>query len=376
LDYTKIADNRGKLIVEVQDKKALARTSVIRFSNEYVQDTNINGLSSFDQANQYSLPYDRGDITKILTVGNRLLVVHKFNSTVVYTNENVVTKADGSQDLIASANVVAYNRALQDGGFGCYHPESIAHIEGQVFAFDIYNGVVWRYTEEGQHPISDYGKKEYFRTKQRTYLPIKDSVKIIGGIDPFNKEYVLTFNDGTGNSETIAFNYKKQKWTTRYSFVPEFYGKINNKFISFSNGGLWVHNENSLYNNFYGVQYPSLMKLAVNPHPAWSKDFMGVDLAIEAISSNIDFKQIELFTEEGQYSYLKADEFEKKENVFYANILKDVNTPPAVLGGALALRQGDDIRSKYLLLQVNDDQTTKNSMQFVNLAYVKSEYSQ
>jgi len=516
-DYTKVARSQGKTIADVLDKKAFPRTSVIRFSNTYVQDTNINGLSSFDSGNQYSLPYERGAITKILTVGNRLLIVHEFNSTVVYTNENVITKSDGSQDLIASSDVVAYNRALQDGGYGSYHPESVVYIEGNVFGFDIYAGAVWRYTNEGQFPISNYGRKEYFRTKSELYLPNKDGVKIIGGHDPFNKEYLLTFNDGTGASETIAFNYEKDKWTIRYAFIPEFYGKINNKLVSFKNGQFWVHNENSIYNNFYGVQYTSFLKLAVNPHPGWSKDFMGIDLAMESISSDVDFKQVELFTEEGQYSYLKSDEFEKKENTFYANILKDVNTlielltfntiniapvlssgsndasvgtaawtissNPSVnllntalfyasnryklpvsglagiaykinysftitngftkafdftielilsgvvvytalvsvegngtfsdiinvpspsnfdsicvrvkneddgsgLGSAhividslvvyatISLRQGDDMRSKYLLLQVNDDSTNKNSMQFINLAYVKSEYTE
>lgn len=331
MDYTKIAWNMGKAIADVLDKKLFSRTSVLRFSNSYAQGTNINGLSSFDSANQYTLALDRGDITKIVTIGNRLLVIHEFSATSVFTNENVITNADGSQNLIASAAVVSYDRALQDGGYGCYHPESIAQVDGMVFGFDVYAGVVWRYTEAGQFPISNYGRKEYFRTKSKTYLANKDSVKVLGGIDRFHKEYVITFNDGTGASETIAFNYEKEKWTTRYSFVPEYYGQINNKFISFQNGQVWVHNENSIYNNFYGVGYPSFIKWAINPHPSWLKDYMGLQLDIEALSSNIDFKQIELSTAQGQYSYLKPDEFEKFERVFYASILKDIFTNPALL---------------------------------------------
>lgn len=376
MDYTKIAWNMGKAIVDIIDKKAFSRSTVIRFSNSYAQGTNINGLSSFDSGNQYTLPMDRGDITKIVTVGNRLLVVHKFNSTIVFTNERITKNADGSDNLIASDAVVAYDRALQDGGYGSYHPESIDSVDGMVFGYDIYAGVVWRYTEAGQFPISNYGRKEYFRSKSRTYLPNKDTVKIIGGIDRFNKEYIITFNDGTGASETIAFNYEKEKWTTRYSFIPEYYGRINNKFISFNAGQLWIHNENSMYNNFYGVNSPSFIKFAINPHPSWVKDYMAVQLDLEVLSTNPDLKQMEFFTALGQYSYLKPDEFELFEKVFYASILKDVNTNPAVIPGLLALREGDDLRAKYLILQINDDSSVRNSMQMLNLSYVRSEYSE
>lgn len=433
-DYQKIAYNQGKAIVEVPDKKALPRTSVIRFSNKYVQDTNVNGMSSFDVGNQYTLAYDRGPIVKLQPIANRMLAIHERATTVLYLNEKMIKTAEGAEQLIATGDTIGYDSQLE-GNFGCYHPESIVKVEDDVnavFGFDIYKGVVWRYTLEGQYPISNYGRKQYFRDKANTYISNKNGVKIIGGHDPFHKEYLITFNDGTGASETIAFNYVKKVWTTRYSFIPEYYGKINNKLISFKAGALWVHNDSNTYNNFYGQQYPSFIEMAVNPHPTRIKVGIGIDLSIENLSTTTDFLQVEFFTDEGQQSYLKTDEFDKKENVFYANILRDLNTDPFLLlkidfpytiwdnttnyhpgdvvfyipsstfynctvannniipntffgsfywsnrfvDGLLALRDGNEIRSRYFKVKINDDSTTRNLIQQLNLQYVMSEYSQ
>ncbi len=369
-DYTKVGDNRGKTITELIEKKTLARPSVIRFSNKFVQDTNINGLSNFDFADQYSLDYSRGALTKFVSIGTRILAVHDRATSVVYTEEKMVRNADGSDQLIAASEAIGYDQQLA-GGYGAYHAESVQAVDNMVFGFDIYKGCVWRYTQEGQFPISDYGYKGKFRDIAQSILATKQTSKVIGGIDPFNKEYVITIA-----GITYAFNYVKNVWTTRYSFTPEMYGTIGQKFISFKDGQLWLHNVNSVHNNFYGVQYGSFIKMAVNPHPTKVKVGMGIQLAQEKISTDIDYKQVEITTESGQYSYLKSDEFEKLEGVFYASILRDVNTPPATIPSMLALRQGDDMRGKVITVQLNDDSNEKNTMQMVNLNYVLSEYSE
>lgn len=375
-DYTKIADNRGKVITEIIDKKAVPRPTVIRFSNKFVQDSNINGMSAFDFSDQYSLDYSRGAITKLVSLGTRIIAVHERASTVVYTEEKMIKNAQGGAELIAATEAIGYDQQLE-GGYGSVHPESIASVDNMIFGFDIYKGVVWRYTQEGQFPISDYGMKNVFRDLARSILPIKSATKIIGGIDPYNKEYIITFRAEAINSAvTYAYNYIHNVWTTRYTFWPEMYGTIGNKFISFRAGELWVHNENPVCNNFYNFQNQSFLKFAINPYATKVKLAQGIQLAQEAISSNPDFKQVEITTDAGQYSYLKADEFEKLERVYYATILKDVNTPPATIPGLVALRQGDDMRAKMFYIQINDDSVAKNSLQMANMAYVISEYSE
>lgn len=372
-DYSKNAVNRGIQFVEVEDNKRLFNSKTkIRFSNKFIQDTNVNGLNSFDATNQHSVSSERGQIKKLVPVSNNILAVHERACTTLYIEEGIIKSADGQDTLVTTSNVIGHDRKLLLG-YGAYHPESVVHHDGIVFGFDVYKGVVWKYTLEGLFPISQYGMQDYFRNKGAEYLPIKDTCKIIGGIDPFNKEYLITFRKQDGTGETWAFNYVENKWITKYSFIPEFYGKIGNTLISFKSGQLWKHNASSTYNNFYGVQYKSTMRIAVNPYPSKKKAFNAVQLVASEIGSNVDQKPIKCYSGT-QESYTKYDEFEKLEDRFYGPLMKDINTPE-VEAGKIALRDGDDMRGDYIEIEVENELTTRAPLRHLNVTYNYSEFS-
>ena len=48
---------------------------------------------------------------------------------------------------------------------------------------------------------------------------------------------------------------------------------INNKYYTFDSGKIWEHKANSLYNNFYGVQYESHFTVLLNDQPTSIKNF-------------------------------------------------------------------------------------------------------
>lgn len=369
-DYTKIADNRGKPLTELIERKELPRPSVVRYSDKYVQDTNVNGLSSFNFESQYPLDYNRGGLTKFVSAGTRILAIHERATSVVYTEEKMIRNSDGGEQLIAATEAIGYDQQLS-GGYGSYHPESVQSVDNMVFAFDVYKGCVWRYTQEGQFPVSDYGRKTLFRDLAQSILENKATTKIVAGIDPFHKEYIITIA-----GQTHAFNYVENKWTTRYSFLPEMYGTIGQQMVTFKNGALWLHNSNPVHNNFYGVQYESFVKIAMNAYPTRVKVAQAIQLAMEQLSDDDDYQQIVVTTDDGQSTHTPTYEFELREGVFYAPILKDENTQSDTIPGQLALRQGDDMRAKVLYLQINDDSTNRNSLQMANFVYQTSEFSE
>jgi hypothetical protein len=378
-DYQKIAWRQGKSFIELIDKVKSTRTSVIRFSNKFVQASKINGLSAFDSGDQHTVSLDRGDIMRLVSLSNNILCVHSWASTVLYTEEGLLRTADDNSTLIKSGEVIGHDRALQ-GGYGTIHPESIAQYDNLVFGWDNYQGVVWQYTNEGQQDVSSFGMREYFRQKQ--LLINKDSgARVYGMIDPFHNEYIITFSfTDTTKNQTLAYNFTKNQWTTRYSFIPEMGVTLNKLMISFKSGQLYIHNQDSVnYNRFYGVNYQAFIKIAVNPAPTRVKNWAGLQLSCDALtsSSNPDFKVIEVFTPEGQYSFLMPDEFDLYEKTYYGSIFRDVNTPAVLIpAGKLARMDGDDVKSKYLIVQINEDVApTKNSIQQLNVTYVSSEYS-
>lgn len=374
LDYSKADWNKGIQLIEIDPLRRVFRSDTkIRFSNKYIQDSNVNGLNSFDAANAHAVPNDRGKTKRLIPVGNNILNVHERACTTLYIEEGIISSASGDTALSVTKDVIAHdNKMLLE--YGSYHPESVVKNDlGHVFGFDIYKGVPWRYTNEGLSNIANGKMDEYFRDLGQEYLPLKDTCKIIGGIDPYHKEYILTFRKADGTGVTWAFNYEKDQWSHRYSFIPEMYANIGNTLISFKNGRLWKHNASDTHNNFYGVQYGRQIDIAVNSYPGTKKVYNGIIIDAKTLSQDVD-EIIARFYCGTQESYLRYDEFDRKEDVHLSAILRDINTPN-IDAGKIALRDGDDLRGDYLTVRLIGSLTTRAPITCFDITYNKSEFS-
>lgn len=487
-DYDKIAWSKGRSFVE-SPSQVLQRPATIRFSDVYVESSNINGLNSFQFDSVYDkVGQDRSAITKLIPVGRNLLAIHERNITTLYIGEGILTA--GAQSILTKQEGVVGDDNKLVGEFGSYHPESIQEIDGQVFGFDIFSGAVWRYTVEGLYAVSKNGMTSFFRNKARAYLPYRDELKFVSGVDRFHTEYLLTLPnkwttfaspvtmtipgssasydfilnpatytlgetyrillmpvatsetgdtitisvkaDGTtdmcpeihnklktliaadadqlkiefiytGQSfiriavsnvshganvgisaqfaeikgETWSYNYEAKQWELRYSYVAEFIGKVGTTLLSFKNGELYKHNSSNTYNNFYGVQYPRRIEADINPQPnkehTWSAVHVNGEICADPTSG---FKVFEAYNDEGQATYVRAKEFDKKESTYEASILKDINTNPALIpAGKIALRDGKDMRSRSLKIVINNDRSDISILQKINILSEYSEFS-
>ena len=65
---------------------------------------------------------------------------------------------------------------------------------------------------------------------------------------------------------TISHSEKNKGWNSFWSYVPDLFLKLNNRFYTIKNGQLWIHNDvdNPLRNNFYGAQSFSKVKTVIN----------------------------------------------------------------------------------------------------------------
>ena len=64
--------------------------------------------------------------------------------------------------------------------------------------------------------------------------------------------------------DTLGFNIASSKWTSHFSYEPEYFASMNNTFLSFSGGTPWLHNSNSTRNSFYGTTYSSKINIIFN----------------------------------------------------------------------------------------------------------------
>ena len=116
----------------------------------------------------------------------------------------------------------------------------------------------------------------------------------------------------------IAFDTQGQKWVTRYSYVPEGMERLKNRFFSFKDGSIYIHDKGT-NNTFYGSASPSLIKIISNFNPSLVKTF-------DAISIEGNDTWSATFSNTDQNSTLATGDYAEKERSYYADIPRDTAT--------------------------------------------------
>jgi hypothetical protein len=116
----------------------------------------------------------------------------------------------------------------------------------------------------------------------------------------------------------IAFSTNGQKWVTRYSYITEGMERLKNKFFSFKDGSIFIHDKGT-NNTFYGVAAPSIVKVVSNFNPSLVKTF-------DAISIEGNDAWTASFENTDQSSSLATTDYAEKERSYYADIPRDINT--------------------------------------------------
>ena len=289
----------------------------VYYSDVFTSTANFNGLSTFDMATSpyYDYNQDFGSIQSLMIKGDDLLIFHENRVGRALIGKNIINYADGNSNLTLSKDILADYAQVYSAENGCsFNPESIVENNDRFYFVDIKRGSVLRLSRDGITRISDYGMSDYFRDKSQKYVEEKvENIKIVAGYDPKYDEYIITLpsilkTEGYENSgfwgfdstnmdesftligneniegydpaKTIAFNDTLKKWTSFYSYKPEFYGKVNRQFVTYKNGKIYKHNtENkSNFNTFYGIRYNSNIEFPFNSDPSSVKTYNAISL--------------------------------------------------------------------------------------------------
>jgi hypothetical protein len=333
-------DDKGRPTVQVPNQRELRRGTQVRFSRTYIQDSLINGLSNFPEENKYAITTDRGDITKLVATNERVLVaVHSRSVTSLYINYKFINAGEGEAFLAQTDRVIAEDKKLLLG-LGSTHPESVVLHDSRVYGFDSIMSEPWRRSLDGITPLAyTYGMKTYFEEKGATIRDIQSKdpnavINIFGGYDKWLNMYILTFDkieytyNGSNfivQAETIGFSEKYKKWLSFYDYRPEYYSSIMNRLVTAKDQKLWVHDDEVNRNNFYGVQYNSSITIDAKESNDVPKVFQSL-----ALQSN-DKWSMECELPNGAESILTVNNFVLKNSIFYAEMLRDRNSPSANL---------------------------------------------
>ena len=300
--------------------------------------------------------------------------------------------------------------------------------------------------------------RDYFRDFGELYVnsygETDETIRILGGYDPKYDEYVLTLPDvklknqaGSGDwsdedtswddafgwdtfestvlfeAKTLAFNEEISRWTSFYSFTPEFYSKVARQFVSFKGGRIYKHNvsdkyaeEGEYFNRFYNSAHSSKIEFPFNVEPSSVKTYNALslegDIKLEAemstntgryhsnydknnITTNIDYRKVE-----GSINnHISADSvmIEGVDTKFYKELKAG---DPIRIYGTKEVQNGDNLTDEHTyvdrivrtinsdtLLSVNTpigltiarerlevlDYKTKENIHYSNIPFVASE---
>lgn len=304
--------------------------SNLRWSGRKIENTLVNELSKNDSADYDTLAERFEDIYSIREDGYTLKILQKNKPTSIYVGKAGLKQADiGGQDLVTITDNVLGSKAVWENDYGTVFPGSVVRSHDYLYFYDIYNGCVIRWADNGMVAISDYGMKKYFRDKSRALLASGlQNIHVYATYEKAYDNYIIALVDDFNptNNATWAFSEKDNAWTTRFSFTPSWVGSCGmTMFSSPSSGKLYSHNTNLLRNNFYGVQYNSEVTFVSNDQPNMNKVFNAL-----AIHSNKKWSAPAtgdvLINSNGtvMQSRLKEAQFQTREGIHTAAFLRDM----------------------------------------------------
>lgn len=206
----------GRVYPQDRGYGAVKFGSRIRYSGNYIADTNINGLNDFSNTDRedYFDPY--GDITLLRFRHNYLFIFKQLRTAWTPVNKRLVQDNSGQNILTTSdklLNEIEYS--AWEGGIGD-NTESWVENGTAQYIMSANSGVALRIAQDGSIPISSL---YYFDKKVRDLLAevSKYNLKIPAGFDrPYNNaiwsvddyiQYLFnnTFNSGDWQTVTNAY---------------------------------------------------------------------------------------------------------------------------------------------------------------------------
>lgn len=178
---------------QLENYKKNIRIASLTYSDVYEETTNYNGLNTFNlaQANYKDIDEKYGQITKIHSRDNDLIVFQENKIHRILFNKNVLFTASGAGSVTQTINVLG-QEVPYSGEYGISgSPESFESWGNRMYFSDERRSAILRLSQDGITEISEYGMRSWFNDNLNKNL----NVRSIGGYDPINDQYVLSVQD-------------------------------------------------------------------------------------------------------------------------------------------------------------------------------------
>jgi hypothetical protein len=320
------------------------RTNAIRYSGNFIAGTSVNNINSFFALDSNEVPIENGEIVSLQRAsrlqgnGAMLLALCPQETAYVFLGEQELTQGNNASIRALTTNMIGTIRNM-GAGLGVQNKLSVMNQKGTIWWWDNFNRKVVRYTESGVQSPSDVGLRSFFLGKSGIAR---------FAYDPF---YNMIFIGFLGESVSMGWSDRLNRWIAEYSFVPTFAESYGDKMILMS-GSTFYKSLQSGYNTFFGSANNGTIsmilnsRLPVNPLNVSIWHNMNVTDYTKAADSNGEknyvkdnLLQINITNENGQATQILEGNFLLEDNRLYAHVMRNTNTPNV----SIPLIEGDYI---------------------------------
>jgi len=193
--YPSLSNDNGRPEAEAPSAKKNYFSESIRYSQNFIPGSNINGISQFLNTDRKDYTDTYGDIKRLFYKDSLLYVFKTLRTGYSNVGRSLAYLADNTNQLVYT------NKILEDvlhyyswrGGIG-NNPESFAENGRNIYFCSTNSGVALRLGGDGLVPISEiYGMDVFFKNILKQYSSYNG--KIYGAFDRKNTEYIVAFEN-------------------------------------------------------------------------------------------------------------------------------------------------------------------------------------
>lgn len=231
-----------------------------------------------------ALDGDKGDVTALKRFQNSILAFQpKGISEILFNSRTQLSTQDGVPVEIGNSGKVDGKRYVT-GKYGVTNKWSIAEGKSALYFVDNINKAFCSFTGSGIDNLSEkLGFGAWFRSLNKTeaWTP-KNFGNVLSFYDRINSDVYLVRSDLDGEAPCLVYSETLGAFSSFYDYgsIPMM-TNVGDRFISFARHRLWFQNE-GLYCNFFGNQYPWWVTYRVTPNPYGDKIWTNIEYRADA----------------------------------------------------------------------------------------------
>jgi hypothetical protein len=337
-------------------------------SNDFVSEGLLNGIGTFLVANRKAFKdFPSGGIVAMKALRNLVAFICENNYFITdYSFQYVYANPQGIQIANLDQNLGSPHQKIGDA-FGCAYEDTgtIIFFDKFVFWYDYKNEA---FVQMGWGPAADitrfdegkgtqgyvssyFNKKtQFIKSWNSQQIGNSQLFDVVVGADYERNNVYITFRPRRNNSndprsyfngqrnknlqqqETIVYNLPSRRFVRFTSFTPECYGILKGyqsglEMLAFAAGKPYIHNNtgNQSFCNFFGIQATPCFVGPLNENSGIVKVLQNISVDSVYNGYFVD----EIFSEEnGSFSYIPKPYIRKKENEYYAPVLRNMSSYP------------------------------------------------